>query len=360
MRTPEGIRPVYNGHTDGSAPIVNGFVKNSTGLPKDLAVRNTDARIAVITAKNGKEVNQMNQWDLQRGLDSGEKLVNLAAFTVPFNKETGQFEAPKGPLLDVYMQHHQVYDGLLQRGGNQIAEVTTKESLDKIVNSDNTLGMIRSIEGVYGEHTLKDVDAMVEKGVKIWCPMWSEDNPDTGKAAGTTGSPEDTGLTVKGKDLVRHLAINRRVVVDLSHASDQTAHDVLDIAANGVPAIASHSGSRTITDHKRNLPDDLALRIAQQGGIIGIQFVDIFAGTNAQQAVEHIEYFANLGILDAITLGPDFDGMSTAGLVVGLENPEEAYKNIAQIMESRGFTDAQIDGVLFNNALRFVQKHIAA
>ena len=81
------------------------------------------------------------------------------------------------------------------------------------------------------------------------------------------------------------------IVVDVSHASDQTAWDVLEVAAG--PVIASHSNARALREHPRNLPDDLLQAIAQTGGVIGVTAVPSFIsdqpGTLAAW-VDHLEH----------------------------------------------------------------------
>lgn len=356
----ESGRPfrVFNGHTDGSAPLVSGFVDQNTNRQKDLSVRNPNPSLLVLKVGNKDGyINQVDGWDLARALVGGETLVNMAAFLNPVDRRTGHFINPDH-VLTTYMLHHAQYNNLLVNSGGRMQEVTSREDLDSVLAQQGKIGMLRSLEGLYGEFSRADIDRIVNLGVSIWDIMWNFDNPDTGKTAATTGSPEDTGLTRKGKNLVRHLAVTRRVAIDLSHASDKTALDVLKIAEKGVPAIATHSGFRAVNPHKRNLPDDIAKRIVQQGGFIGVPFVKSFTGSNVDAVVNHVVHAGNLGILDHIALGPDFDGIISSSRVTGLEDAEVAYRNIATAMKNRGFSDKEIDGVLFNNALTYMQTHL--
>lgn len=346
----------FNGHTDGSAPIVQGFVQESTGLPKDLSTTISDPTITILDLENGEQKHQMDQWDLKRAEAAGEKLVNLAAFLNGINKKDGSNTFPQR-LLESYMVHHNLYNDLLNRGEGRIQEVKSGTDLDQVM-SGNQIGLVRSVEGVYGEHTREDLDIMVDKGVKIWCFMWNFNNPDTGATAKTTNTDEDTGLTIRGQDFIDYLANKKRVAIDLSHASDMTTRDVLKITKAGTPAIATHSGARAVTDDKRNLTDELAWQIATQGGFIGIPFVNGFIDNSPEGAVAHIRHFADIGLINHISLGPDFDGVTKKGVVKGLEDPTVAYNNISEAMEKNGFTQKEIEGVLFKNALRYMQNHL--
>jgi membrane dipeptidase len=114
------------------------------------------------------------------------------------------------------------------------------------------------------------------------------------------------GLTRLGREAVAEM--NRLgIVVDVSHASDRTAWDLLEVARG--PVIASHSNARALREHPRNLPDDLLQAIGQTGGVIGVTAVPGFISSEpATMAawVDHLEHVVELAGVDHVGIGADF------------------------------------------------------
>jgi membrane dipeptidase len=100
-------------------------------------------------------------------------------------------------------------------------------------------------------------------------------------ADSSTAPPEHNGLTEFGKDVVREMnAIG--MIVDISHVSDKTFYDALTVSSK--PVIASHSSCRSMTDHPRNMSDDMLVALGKNGGVVGVNFYSAFL--NQQDAAE--------------------------------------------------------------------------
>lgn len=160
------------------------------------------------------------------------------------------------------------------------------------------------------------------------------------------------GLTSFGKDVVYEM--NRlKMIIDVSHLSDGGFYDVAKLSKK--PFMASHSNSRFITNHSRNLTDDMIKLLSEKGGVMGINFAKAFLGNKDISYVEdmilHIEHIKNVGGIDVISLGTDFDGIS----------PELEIKNIGEIdklikgLNKNGFSDDEIEKILYRNALRVIK-----
>lgn len=122
------------------------------------------------------------------------------------------------------------------------------------------------------------------------------------------GNGSDVGLQSDGEFLLGWMVENR-VPVDLSHTSDRLAWDILAFLDSEAPdhvVIASHSNFRSVCDHRRNLPDDLALEIKMRGGVIGLNLCKAFVGPSPETAVEHVQHAWSLGLDDILCLGTDF------------------------------------------------------
>jgi membrane dipeptidase len=114
------------------------------------------------------------------------------------------------------------------------------------------------------------------------------------------------GLTRVGREAVREM--NRLgIVVDVSHASDQTTWDVLETATG--PVIASHSNARALVDHPRNLSDDMLRAIAASGGVVGAVAVAGYIDKDDPSVprwVDHIEHLVDVAGIDHVAIGADF------------------------------------------------------
>jgi len=131
---------------------------------------------------------------------------------------------------------------------------------------------------------------------------WNGEN----RLGGGVGSAK--GLTEHGRDLINVLA-RHCGAIDLSHASDAHASDILAYTASvksPLQVIASHSNFRSVTDVPRNLPDVVAEQIVERGGLIGLTLVKPFIGPEKMSFFEHVEYALVRGWERSLALGADF------------------------------------------------------
>ena len=139
--------------------------------------------------------------------------------------------------------------------------------------------------------------------------------------------------------------------------SDKCFYDVLDIVKK--PFVASHSNARAVCPHARNMSDDMILKLAHRGGVMGLNYAAGFLGENAEKSriedmVKHILYIKDLaGIrniagIDCIGLGSDFDGISQ-----NLEMKNASYlPQLEQALKDAGLTTEEIEKVFYKNVLR--------
>ncbi len=124
---------------------------------------------------------------------------------------------------------------------------------------------------------------------------------------GGTGSP--LGLLPDGQVLLHQLAA-LQIPVDVSHASDHLITDIfnyIDLHHLSLPVIASHSNFRTIRDHPRNLPDELAQEIFKRKGLVGLNLYKKFVDPIDHKKIAlHVEHAINLGGLNHLSIGADF------------------------------------------------------
>ena len=156
---------------------------------------------------------------------------------------------------------------------------------------------------------LSRLDTLFAHGVRVLTLTW-KDSSCIGGAWNT-----DEGLTPFGKDVVNK-AISLGMAIDLSHASDKTFWQTIEICQHMHKApMASHSNSRTLCQHKRCLSDEMFKTIASLGGVVGISFVPYHLSNQGLADIHtvllHIKHFLSLGGENTIAIGSDFDGVDT-------------------------------------------------
>ena len=173
---------------------------------------------------------------------------------------------------------------------------------DKKRNKEITAGYL-GIEGMHVlEGDIKNVEVMFNAGIRMMAPTHFFDNALGGSAHGVSNS----GLTDFGRQVIKQME-EKRMIVDLAHASPQMIDDVLGIATK--PIVISHTGVKGTCDNVRNLSDAHIKRIAVNGGLIGIAFFEpAVCGTDAIAIAKAIKYTADLVGVDHVALGSDFDG----------------------------------------------------
>jgi len=213
--------------------------------------------------------------------------------------------------------------------------------------------------------------------------------------------PRDGGLTDFGYDaLVRMNKLG--ILVDVSHVSDRTALDVIELS--GKPIIVSHSGVRALTPTTRMFPDEVIQALGEGGGVMAIEAAPNLTVTEKNPLhgidafMEHIEYCIDLIGIDHVGCGPDTNYGDHVGLylhnlenhakeglghysrpssgsedkylgidmnveqlkrlkyVRGMENPSECMQNVARWMIKNGYSDAEIAKIVGGNGLRLLRE----
>lgn len=160
------------------------------------------------------------------------------------------------------------------------------------------------------------------------------------------------GLTAFGQELV-HEMNKLPMIIDVSHLSDKGFYDVARLSKK--PFIASHSNSRTITNHPRNLTDEMIKILSEKGGIMGINFEKSFLGENipakVSDMINHINHIKNVGGIDVISIGSDFDGIDLPSEITNIGEMDK----LAYALKKNNFTEEEIEKIFYKNALRLIK-----
>jgi len=211
------------------------------------------------------------------------------------------------------------------------------------------VGGLLSLEGGEAITSTAILRVLFNLGVRALGLTWNYRNR---LAEGAGEATAGGGLTKLGVDIVRE-ANRLGMVVDVSHLAEKSFWNVLEHSAK--PVLASHSNCRSLLDHPRNLSDEQLKALAQNGGVVAINFVPAFLGRPAGVATvaRHIEHAVDLAGIDHVALGSDFDG--TEELPQGLENVTQ-LDNLAAELFSRGCSEADLRKIFGENVLRLLQE----
>ena len=173
-----------------------------------------------------------------------------------------------------------------------------------------------------------------------------------------TNGVEHGGLSAFGREVVAEM--NRLgMMVDLSHAAESTFYDA--VAVSKVPIVCSHSSSKVLCNHPRNLTDDQLRALAASGGVAQCTFYCGFLRTDEENAtiddaVAHMLHMIKVAGVDHIGIGTDFDG---DGGVPGLASASELI-NLTRRLQAEGFTDHDLEKLWGGNFLRVMAQVQAA
>ena len=194
---------------------------------------------------------------------------------------------------------------------------------------------------------LQNVEAFRKRGVVYMTLCHNGDNDICGSHKNPLSGVSDFGAQV-----IREM--NRvGMMVDLSHASEQSFYDAMEISKT--PIVCSHSSARALCDHTRNLTDEQLKALARCGGVAQVTFYHGFLRSEGQasilDAIEHLNHFVNVMGIDHVGIGTDFDG---DGGVLGVASASELINFTRRLLRER-YSEAQIQQIWGGNFLRVMK-----
>ena len=199
---------------------------------------------------------------------------------------------------------------------------------------------------------LKNLQKMKDLGVSYITLCHNADNDICDSAH---GNGEWGGLSPFGKEVIAEM--NRLgLIIDVSHAADSTVYDVLKYSTK--PVIASHSSSRAICNHPRNLDDDLLRAIASKGGVIQLCLYKRFINEDVEKAslsdvIRHLKHIIDVAGINHVGIGSDFDG---DGELIGCRAANELIQ-ITMRLITEGFDNESIAKIWGENLMSVMDAH---
>jgi membrane dipeptidase len=254
-------------------------------------------------------------------------------------------------------------------------------------------GKIASLMGMEGGHSIGGSLAVLRQMYALGARYMTLTHfKNTAWADAATDAPVHDGLTDFGRDVVREMQ-RLGMLVDLSHVSEASMHDALDVAK--APVIFSHSNALAINSHPRNVPDAVLARMQANGGIVMVNaypayVVEATRQWNVTRATEearlkavhigqpkaaadalaawvkanpapigsltdvadHLDHIRKIAGAGAVGLGGDYDGIETT--VKGMEDVS-TYPALFVELARRGWTQAELEGLASRNMMRVMR-----
>lgn len=280
----------------------------------------------------------------------------LQTFAIFLDKQ--QYPQRKKTALHMYQR----FIKELEKNAATIGLIKTQADYNENKANKQISALLTLEEGGILEGKIENLEEFYQLGVRLITLTWNYPNE-----IGTPNilywdkekqilADNQTGLTKFGFECIQRMS-ELHMIIDLSHASDQVAKDILDSSAQGI--VASHSNARKLTPHPRNLSDELIQKIADKNGLIGINFFDQFLKlkqpTNLPAAIsEHLWYMYQLVGEDSLCFGSDFDGIPVHADL----NDVNSFPKIIQALKQKGFTSRQIEKISYLNAENFLQHYL--
>ena len=216
---------------------------------------------------------------------------------------------------------------------------------------ENKQGVFLSLEGPEAIGCDPDrLDELKELGFLMTTLTWNFPNA----LVGPHGT--DQGLTDLGKAFVRR-AQELGIVIDVSHLSEKAFWDLADITS--APIIASHSNSRALCPHSRNLTDEQFKVICNLGGLVGLNLYPPFLNEKGtadfSDFKRHMDHFLDLGGEHHLAVGGDLDGCDR--LPTGFTGVE-SWNDLGHWLLQQGEEEETVNSVFNNNAVMFALKHL--
>lgn len=230
-------------------------------------------------------------------------------------------------------------------------------SVEKASDLGEKLGCILTVEnlGFIGED-ISRIDGLAKSGVKMASLVWNYENAlARPNLIFDRGMPlferrEERGLTPLGRQAAERLDYNK-IIIDISHLSDGGALEILQ--GRKIPLVASHSNAAEICNVSRNLTDDLIKKIADCGGVVGVNFCSDFLGGEAFESVYlHLSHLKKVGGEDILALGSDFDGIPKTQ---GLEDCTK-MQELFNYLKRRNFTVSVLEKLAYKNFTRVLKE----
>ena len=290
--------------------------------------------------KQGKDIRKNDlQLSLERLRGYGRFCQVMAVWS--------EWRASEDECFDRFFKAKSLLDEQLKDSGTRLCR--GEKELSKCFSAGENAVFLAVEGGKLLSEDISRLDRLYEAGVRFLTLVWN------GHCAVGGSHDNHDGLTDFGRAVVRR-CLTLGIVPDVSHASDEMIDETLDICrSDGGVCVATHSNSRAVCDHPRNLTDDRFEKIRSLGGLVGIslapQHLTIREKCSVDDIAAHIEHYMSLGGENTVCLGCDLDGVEK--LPDGINSASDLTL-IAEKLARNNYTDELVEKIFYANARNFI------
>lgn len=311
---------------------------------------------ALLNVGKGADLYEMSQGmqDLKR-MKQGDYLAQFfAIFIVPENSYRERLK--RDPIdeneyidacIEIFYNSIEAHSDIIAAAGNadDILENQKKGLMSAVLTME---------DGCAVRGRMENLERFYDAGVRALSLTWNGANCF---GAPNSADPEimKKGLTDFGKDAIVYMQ-DKGMLVDVSHLSDGGFYDVAKICRK--PFAATHSNCRALCPHQRNLTDEMIRILGNAGGVAGMNFEPTFLNkdvtckdSRAEMIAKHARHMADVGGVECVGMGSDFDGISgnleiSGGDKIGL---------LEAALQKEHFSGSEIDKIVSKNVLRVMK-----
>ncbi len=284
---------------------------------------------------------QTGHLDLERRQGKGRWAQFFATFGSPE-------DMPGRSLWEVFLEEYALFRSEIDANADLVVFCRTGAEAEAAFAAGKTAAFLSAEGAELLDCNLEKLRMAHRMGVRIVNITWNHPNA----LSGTNAEKQDRGLSEQGRAFVKAMG-ELGMLVDVSHLSDPGFWDVMEITER--PVVATHSNSRSVFPHPRNLTDEQFTAIIDTNGVAGLNMYAGFLGDDPDfdTVVSHLEHFLALGGENNVSIGGDWDGITSMPRGMnGIQDMEKLYEHLLR----RNYSEALLEKVFYSNLMRVVNE----
>ena len=284
---------------------------------------------------------QTGHLDLERRRGKGRWAQFFATFGSPE-------DMPDRSLWEVFLEEYALFRSEIDANADLVTFCRTGAEAEAAFADRKTAAFLSAEGAELLDCDLEKLRMAHRMGVRIVNITWNHPNA----LSGTNAEEPDRGLSEQGRAFVKTMG-ELGMLVDVSHLSDPGFWDVMEITHR--PVVATHSNSRALFPHPRNLTDEQFTAIINTNGVAGLNMYAGFLGDDPDfdTVVSHLEHFLALGGENNVSMGGDWDGITSMPRGMnGIQDMEKLYEHLLR----RNYSETLLEKVFYSNLMRVVNE----